>query len=111
MKGFYHILYNVHLGNVTQMPRTNFSSPYLCRFHTKVGYGRAVLEQRPLKKVDNGRTLECGYTMRSPCEPYGSGEVNNEGYFTKGYSVHVYNSVSVGCYCVYLSFPNVLWSI
>ena len=27
-----------HLGHVTQMPRTNFPSPYPWRFHTKFGF-------------------------------------------------------------------------
>ena len=30
-----------HLGHVTQMPRTNFRSPYPRRFHIKNGFDRA----------------------------------------------------------------------
>ena len=30
-----------HLGHVTQMPRTNFSSPYPRRLHIKFGFDRA----------------------------------------------------------------------
>ena len=29
-----------HLGHVTQMPRTNFRSPYPRRFHIKFGFDR-----------------------------------------------------------------------
>ena len=30
-----------HLGHVTQMPRTNFRSPYSRRLHIKFGFNRA----------------------------------------------------------------------
>ena len=42
-KGFYHMyIYgrSGHHGHVTQMPRTNFHSPYTRRLHIKYGYDR-----------------------------------------------------------------------
>ena len=33
--------------------------------------------RRSLKMVDDGRTTEHGYTISSPCEPDGSGELKN----------------------------------
>ena len=40
LKGFYHIWRGGHLGHVTQMPKTNFYSPYTRRLHVKFGFDR-----------------------------------------------------------------------
>ena len=41
-EGFLHIYgRGSHLGHVTQMPRTNFRSPYPRRLHIKFGFYRA----------------------------------------------------------------------
>ena len=37
-EGFYHYGRGGHLGHVTQMPRTNFRSPYPRRLHIKFGF-------------------------------------------------------------------------
>ena len=37
-EGFSHIWRGGHLGHVTQMPRTNFRSPYPRRLHIKFGF-------------------------------------------------------------------------
>ena len=46
-----------HLGHVTQMPRTNFRSPFPRRLHIKVGFDRASgLEKKMFEIVnDDGR--------------------------------------------------------
>ena len=41
LKGFNIYGHGGHLGHVTQMPRTNFCSPYLRRFHIKFGFDQA----------------------------------------------------------------------
>ena len=40
LKGFYYILYGSggHLRHVTQIPRTNFRSPFPRRLHIKFGF-------------------------------------------------------------------------
>ena len=50
-----------HLGHVTQMPRTNFRSPYPRRLHIKFGFDRAsgFLQKKMFEIVyddDDGRT-------------------------------------------------------
>ena len=74
-----------HLGHVTQMPRTKYCSPYPRRLHIKFGFdlpsGFGVEDVwNCLRRTDDGRTdgrrLD-GYTISSPCEPNGSGELKN----------------------------------
>ena len=71
-----------HLGHVTQMPRTNFRSPYPSRLHIYLALiGQAVSEKKMFEIVDDGRTTDDGqtpdhgYTISSPSEPKGSGEL------------------------------------
>ena len=47
-----------HFGHVTQMPRTNFRSPYPSRLHIKVGFGQAISEIFEI--VDGGRRRTMG---------------------------------------------------
>ena len=82
-----------HLGHVTQMLRTNFRSPYPSRLHIKFGFdwpsgfgeedvwncwrrtdGRRTTDDGR-QTTDDGRTPDHGYTISSPCEPNGSGEL------------------------------------
>ena len=45
-----------HIGHVTQMPRTNFRSPYPRRLHIKFGFDRACgLEKKMFEIVYDGR--------------------------------------------------------
>ena len=59
-EGFYHInmqaWWPCDLGHVTQIPRTNFCSPYPWRLDTKFGFKlivKAVSEEKMLKLVKN----------------------------------------------------------
>ena len=56
-----------HPGNVTQMPQSNFLSPYP-RLHIKFGFDRAVVSEKMFEIVDDlrRRTTEHGYTISSP---------------------------------------------
>ena len=62
------------------MARTKYHSPYPRRLHINLGLiGPAVLEKKMFEIVyddddDDGRRL-VGYTISSPCEPNGSGEL------------------------------------
>ena len=57
-----------HLGHVTQMPRTNFRSPYPRRLHINLALiGHAVSDKKMFETIVNaGRTPEHGYTINSP---------------------------------------------
>ena len=63
-----------HLGHVTQMPRTNFRSPYPRRLHIKFGFDRASSfgEKdvwnclRRTTTTDDGRTPDHQYPISSP---------------------------------------------
>ena len=56
-----------HLGHVTQMPRTNFRSPYSRMLHINLALiGQSVLEKIIEILDDDGRTPEHGYTISSP---------------------------------------------
>ena len=54
-----------HLGHMTQMPRTNFCSPYTRRLHIKFGFDRqAVSEKKMFEIVDNDvRTTDGRWSM------------------------------------------------
>ena len=58
-----------HLGHVTQIPRTNFRSPYQRRFHIKFGFdwpsGFGEEDFRALWKTDDGRTPVHEYPISS----------------------------------------------
>ena len=53
-----------HLGHVTQMPRTNFRSPYPRRLHIKFG-GPAVSEKKMFEHCER-QTPDHWYTISSP---------------------------------------------
>ena len=57
-----------HLGHVTQMPRTNFRSPYPRRLHIKFGFDPASGLEKMFEIVnaDGRRTPEHGFTISSP---------------------------------------------
>ena len=66
-----------HLGHMT-----NFHSPFPRRLHIKFGFDwpSGFQSRRSLKMVDGRRTDDDrrrldGYTISSPCEPNGSGEL------------------------------------
>ena len=71
-----------HLGHVTQMPLTNFRSPYPRRLHIKFCFDwpsgfreEDVLNcGRRTTTTDDGRTPDNGYTISSPWA-FGSGEL------------------------------------
>ena len=55
-----------HLGHVTQMPRTNFRSPYPMRLHINLTLiGQAVLEKM-FEIVYDGRKPDHEYPISSP---------------------------------------------
>ena len=56
MKGFTIYGRGGHLGHVTQMPRTNFRSPYPRRLQNLALIGQAVSEKKMFEIVDDGRT-------------------------------------------------------
>ena len=69
-----------HLGHVTQMPRTNFRSPYPMRLHIKFGFNwsssfreedvlnceRRTTDDGRRRTTTDGRTPDHGYTISSP---------------------------------------------
>ena len=62
-----------HLGHVTQMPRTNFPSPYPKRLHIKFGFDwpsgfreEDVWNCERRRTTTDGRTPDHGYTISSP---------------------------------------------
>ena len=60
-----------HLGHVTQMPRSNFRSPYLRRLHIKFGFDRAsgfgqVVLEKMFEIVNDGGTPDQEYPISSP---------------------------------------------
>ena len=64
-----------HLGHVTQMPRTNFRSPYPRRLNKKIGFDRAsgfgedvwnCLRRTTDGRTDDGRTPDHQYPISSP---------------------------------------------
>ena len=67
-----------HLGHVTWTIYINFRSPFPRRFHIKFGFDwpSGFREEDLLNggRTTDGRRLD-GYTISSPCEPNGSGEL------------------------------------
>ena len=63
-EGFFFTLYGRggHLGHVTQMPRTNFRSPYTRRLHINLALiGQVVFEKKMFENVDGRkRTTDAG---------------------------------------------------
>ena len=79
MKGFYHIwAWRPSLGHVTQMPQTNYCSPYPRRLHKKFGFDRASgLEKKMFEIVyDDGWMPDHKYPISSPA--FGSGELKTK---------------------------------
>ena len=70
-----------HLGNVTWIIYINFRSPFPSRVHMKFGFDW-FQRRRSLKmwtdNDDGRRTPDHGYTISSPCEPEGSGELKTQ---------------------------------
>ena len=66
------------------MPRTKYRSPYPRRLHIQFGFDRpSGFEQKMFEIVyDDGRTPARGYTISSPSEPNGSGELKMISYNT-----------------------------
>ena len=81
-KGFEH---GGHLGHVTWIIYINFRSPFPRRLHMKFGFDWSVSEEKKFENVNGRRqrrrrrrrqrTPDHGYTISSPCEPEGSGEL------------------------------------
>ena len=74
---FYHIWAWRHRCHVTWIIYINYRFPFLRRLYIKL-VGKAVLEEKMFKhcgRRTNGQMLELGYTISSPCEPAGSGEL------------------------------------
>ena len=70
-----------HLGHVTWTIYINFCPPFPRRLHIKFGFfGQVVSEKKIFENggtgdgQTDGRRLD-GYTISSPCEPNGSGEL------------------------------------
>ena len=52
-----------HLGHVTQMPQTNFRSPYPRRLHRKFIFDRQAVSEEKTFEIVDGRTTDGGQTM------------------------------------------------
>ena len=76
-KGF--TIYGIggHLCHLTQIPLTNFRSPYPWRLHIKFGFDWPRKSFNMVNGRTWGRTPEHGYTVSSPGEPNGSGELKS----------------------------------
>ena len=84
-----------HLGHVTWTIYINFRSPFPRRLHIKFGFdwssgfrGEDLWKWWTDGRTDDGRTDDDGrrldgYTISSPCEPNGSGELKTRKEFAK----------------------------
>ena len=75
MKGFIIYGRGGHLGHVTQMPQTKNRSPYPRRLHIKFGFDLSAVSEKIFEHCERRRTPARWYTISSPCEPNGSGEL------------------------------------